>query len=77
MCYPRLAHYSPARFVNLGIFDVDSLQCARPSSDFYSRVVMQVAGPILISLMIFAVAKLRTWQAASEPDAELCDSAAI
>ena len=55
------------QFVNFGIFDVDSLGCVSPDSNFYTKVQMQVFGPILIGLTIFGVAKLRIWIANQIP----------
>ena len=48
------------QIVNLELFDVASIQCMRPSTDFYSRLVMQVTSPILVSVMLYVVYKLRT-----------------
>ena len=47
------------QFVNFGVFDVDSLTCNNPESNFYHKLVMQIFGPIGLALLLFGVAWLR------------------
>ena len=49
--------------VNLGVFDVASVQCYNSGTDFYSKVTTQAVFPLVIGVLIFGVAKLRicTW----------------
>ena len=56
--------------VNLGVFDVASLQCWRPSTDFYSKLVFQVTTPISFAGCVFVVMKARTWTCSSTSTAD-------
>lgn len=47
------------QIVNLAVFDVVSVQCMRPSTDFYSKLQASILFPIVLSIIIFGIAKCR------------------
>ena len=53
------------QFVNFGIFDVDSLTC-ETGGNFYDKMLMQVFGPIILTVLLVSVAQLRIWRAVAK-----------
>ena len=50
------------QFVNLGVFDVASVQCMRPESDYYDKLLMQMVTPILLTACLWGALKFRVWR---------------
>ena len=50
------------QFVNLRIFDVASVQCMRPESNFYNKLLMQIYSPIILFIGLWVALKFRIWK---------------
>ena len=46
---------------NLGMFDVASVQCMYPNSNFYNKLILQISGPIIFAISILVAEQLRVW----------------